>query len=99
MWKDNKNYQGHSSATFFAISQNLEVCAPHSNIYHLELNMSCNVKTKFVFLLNSVKVVMSAICFKVQIVNNWNMNATFLGFKWAYIKKFNPTTPDSFAAM
>jgi hypothetical protein len=32
--------------------------------------MSCNVKTKFVFALNGMKVVMSAICFKVQVVNN-----------------------------
>jgi hypothetical protein len=27
------------------------------------------------------------------------MNATFLGFKWGYIKKFNPTIPNSFATM
>jgi hypothetical protein len=27
------------------------------------------------------------------------MNATFLGFKWVYIKKFNPTIPNSFATM
>jgi hypothetical protein len=27
------------------------------------------------------------------------MNATFLGFKWGCIKKFNPTTPNSFATM
>ncbi len=27
------------------------------------------------------------------------MNRTFLGFKWGCIKKFNPTTPDSFATM
>jgi hypothetical protein len=25
------------------------------------------------------------------------MNATPLGFKWVYIKKFNPTIPNSFA--
>jgi hypothetical protein len=27
------------------------------------------------------------------------MNATFLGFKWGYIKKFNPTIPNNFARM
>jgi hypothetical protein len=27
------------------------------------------------------------------------MNATFLGFKWVYIKKFNPIIPNSFATM
>jgi hypothetical protein len=27
------------------------------------------------------------------------MNTTFLGFKWGYIKKFNPTIPNSFATM
>jgi hypothetical protein len=27
------------------------------------------------------------------------MNATFLGFKWVYIKKFNPTIPNSLATM
>jgi hypothetical protein len=27
------------------------------------------------------------------------MNATFLGFKWGYIKKFYPTIPNSFATM
>jgi hypothetical protein len=27
------------------------------------------------------------------------MNATFLGFKWGYIKKINPTIPNSFARM
>jgi di/tripeptidase len=27
------------------------------------------------------------------------MNATFLGFKWGYIKKFNPTIPNNFATM
>jgi hypothetical protein len=27
------------------------------------------------------------------------MNATFLGFKWGYIIKFNPTIPNSFATM
>jgi hypothetical protein len=27
------------------------------------------------------------------------MNATFLGFKWGYIEKFNPTIPNSFARM
>jgi hypothetical protein len=27
------------------------------------------------------------------------MNATFLGFKWGYIKKFNPTIPNSFTTM
>jgi hypothetical protein len=27
------------------------------------------------------------------------MNATFVGFKWGYIKKFNPTIPNSFARM
>jgi hypothetical protein len=27
------------------------------------------------------------------------MNATFLDFKWGCIKKFNPTTLDSFATM
>jgi hypothetical protein len=27
------------------------------------------------------------------------MNATFLGFKWGYIKKFNPTIPNRFAKM
>ncbi len=56
--------------------------------------MSCNVKTKFVFLLNGI---MRAICFKVQIMNISNMNTAFLGFKWVYIKKFNPTIPNSFA--
>jgi hypothetical protein len=27
------------------------------------------------------------------------MNTTFLAFKWGYIKKFNPTIPNSFARM
>jgi hypothetical protein len=27
------------------------------------------------------------------------MNATFLGFKWGYIKKIHPTIPNSFATM
>jgi hypothetical protein len=27
------------------------------------------------------------------------MNATFLGFKWVYIKKFNPIIPNSCATM
>jgi hypothetical protein len=27
------------------------------------------------------------------------MNITFLGFKWGYIKKFNPTIPTNFATM
>jgi hypothetical protein len=27
------------------------------------------------------------------------MNATFLGFKWGYIIKFNPIIPNSFATM
>jgi len=27
------------------------------------------------------------------------MNTTFLGFKWGYIIKFNPTIPNSFATM
>ncbi len=40
---------------------------------------------------------MRAICFKVQIMNISNMNTAFLGFKWVYIKKFNPTIPNSFA--
>jgi len=42
---------------------------------------------------------MNAICFKVQVVNNQNMNATFLSFKWGSIKKFNPTILNSFATM
>jgi hypothetical protein len=27
------------------------------------------------------------------------MNATFLGFKWVYIKKINPTIPNNLATM
>jgi hypothetical protein len=27
------------------------------------------------------------------------MNVTFLGFKWVYIKKFNPTLPNSLGTM
>jgi hypothetical protein len=27
------------------------------------------------------------------------MNTTFLGFKWVYIKKFNPIIPNSLATM
>jgi hypothetical protein len=42
---------------------------------------------------------MNAIFFKVQVVKNQNVNSTFLGFKWGYIKKFHPTILNSFTPM
>jgi hypothetical protein len=69
MQKDNKNYQGHLSATSFTISQNLWVWASQPNICHLELNLFCNVKTKFMFLLKGMKATMSEVCFKVLVSN------------------------------
>jgi len=51
--------------------------------------MFYNVKTKFVFLLKGMNVVMSAIYFKVQVASNLNMIKIFLDFKWGYIKKIN----------
>jgi hypothetical protein len=48
--------------------------------------MSCNVKTKFVFLFEGMKVVMNGIYFKNQIMNTKNMSMIFLGFKHVILK-------------
>jgi hypothetical protein len=50
--------------------------------------MFCNVKTKFVFLFKHVKFAMTRVCFKVQVMSNYNMNTTVLSFKQVYIKEF-----------